>query len=157
MAGSALLALAAWIDDGALAGQRSLSGTVVAVVDGTTLSIAPERGPTDRLVRLCGVIASTQTGDGIGAGLARRLALARRVRLVMPASGARDDADHVVAYVYLPDGTMLNEWLLAAGDVVPDEGSRHGLSTRFRRLAEQAARDRPKTPDDGAMAAGSAQ
>lgn len=119
-AGKALAALALagllWCA-GAVAAKDGPLAAVRRVVDGDTLELAD-----GRLVRLIGVNAPEIDHE---ARLAEPLALEARdaVRRLLPPAGVRLEFDverkdrhgRTLAYVFLPDGRMLNEWLLREG------------------------------------------
>lgn len=63
------------------------------------------------------------------------------VRLDLAARQSRDDAGNLVAFVRLPDGSLLNERLLADGLVVADSTFRHRRQKRFELLQMQAQHD----------------
>lgn len=113
--GLAAVLLVAWLA-GCVADTAST--TIVArVIDGDTLVL--ENGET---VRLIGVDAPEIGKNGRpgqpyseqAKAFVRRLAEGKAVRLERDAQ-ERDRYGRLLAYVYLPDGTMLNERLLAEG------------------------------------------
>ena len=91
--------------------------TVYRVADGDTVSVQPRIDGEDS-VRLIGVDAP-EVGEGQpyaaeAASFARDRLRGRRVRLEFDAE-KRDDYGRVLAYAYLPDGSMFNETLLREG------------------------------------------
>lgn len=113
--GLALLLLAVWL--GGCAADEASTAVVERVIDGDTLVL--ESGET---VRLIGVDAPEIAKDGRpgqpysqrAKAFVRRLAEGKTVRLERDAQ-ERDRYGRLLAYVYLPDGSMLNERLLAEG------------------------------------------
>jgi micrococcal nuclease len=125
---------------------------VERVVDGDTLVLAlpdPLGGELHTRVRLWGVdTPETVHPDrpvqhfGPEAGRrSRELAEGREVRLELLAGRTRDRHDRLLAYVFLPDGRMLNRVLIEEGFGYADPRFAHPRSSEFRRL-QNAARDR---------------
>lgn len=100
--------------------------TVVRVVDGDTLQVAPSPAPGsaegDR-VRLIGVdtpetVHPNRPVERFGreaAAFTRRLCEGRRVRLEFDPAAGQDRYGRVLAYVYLEDGTFVNAEILRQG------------------------------------------
>ncbi len=91
--------------------------TVHRVPDGDTVSVEPEIDGEDS-VRLIGVdapeVREGQPYAAEAASFAEDRLKGRRVRLEFDAE-KRDDYGRVLAYAYLPDGSMFNETLLREG------------------------------------------
>ena len=137
---------------------ESQAWTVVRVVDGDTLVIdAPDVNESGNetqttRVRLWGIdtpeIANARFkkeaepfGDE-AAAFARRLCEGKQVRLRLESHDLRDKYQRLLAYIELPDGSMLNERLLAAGLAEADDRFSHSLLERFTHLEKQARHDR---------------
>ena len=134
---------------------------VTLVVDGDTLDIvaigpATRVGP-DRLtrVRLWGVdtpeLAKRDEGRIISpaqplaqeaTAFTTRLAQGQVVKLAIEPHQLRGRFGRLLAFVELPDGTMLNEQLLMAGLARADDRFSHRFLERFALLEFQAKRDR---------------
>jgi micrococcal nuclease len=121
--------------------------TCVNVVDGDTLDVdIPDgRWPRTR-VRLWGVNtpetakpgqAAEHFGPEAGA-FARHLAEGRPVRLELLAHDTRGKYGRLLAYVYLPDGSMLNRTLIVEGYGYADPRFPHREMAEFRRHMKQA-------------------
>lgn len=119
---------------------------VERVVSGQTLTVAAPDGdaPVTR-VRLWGVAVPEPSENTAAAGAARRgveqLTEGGRVRLELAEHRIRDDFGRVLAFVHLPDGTMLNETLLVEGLARADERWEHRHVERFSLLERQARFD----------------
>jgi micrococcal nuclease len=83
----------------------------------------------------------------------RRLCEGRIVRLELDGRELRDPYGRLLAYVQLPDGTWLNEQMLAAGLARNEDRFPHRQSQRYEALEKQARHDRvgiwrsPGSPD----------
>jgi len=130
------------------------SFTVINVVDGDTLDLDipdPCRDESYTRVRLWGVDSpetkhprrgSMYYGPEASAFTARR-ALDRQVKVMLePFQHSRDKYNRLVAYVYLADGKMLNEELIAQGYGYADERFAHIFRRRFQELQKQAQREK---------------
>jgi micrococcal nuclease len=122
---------------------------VVRVVDGDTLQIdVPGDGSPAAKVRLLGIDAPETAGpDGEpmhfareSAAAARRLAGDRKITLHLDERHeTRGKYGRLLAYVELPDGTLLNEWLVSHGYAYADLRFQHSYYQKYRQL-EAAAR-----------------
>ncbi len=124
---------------------------VVKVLDGDTLDVnAPDRNYPHTRIRLWGVdTPESLTPDtpaqhfGIEAGeFTRRISLHELVRLELDARETRDRYGRLLAYVYLPDGEMLNRILVAKGYGYADKRFKHAYEKEFRRLQHRARQSR---------------
>ncbi len=94
--------------------------TVARVTDGDTVRITPEVDGEDR-VRLIGVDAPETDSErgpepyGEEAGSFAQKSLEGRDVILEFDAERKDDYGRLLAYVYLPDGTMFNEMLLREG------------------------------------------
>ena len=125
---------------------------VTRVVDGDTLDIdiADRDRPTTR-VRLWGIdtpeLARLDRGRPAepfaqeSAERARRLSEGQRVRLHLEPHSMRGRFGRLLAYVELPDGSMLNERLLVDGLARADDRFSHRWVERYSLLELQAKRD----------------
>ena len=137
--------------------------TVVKVVDGDTLDLEVEDWFNDTpytRVRLWGVDTpethnwktSKDSADTKGPSpkyygpeaseFAKRLVLNKRVTVQLePVEGTRGKYRRLLAYIYLPDGRMLNEELIQQGYGYADERFRHMHRRRFLDLQKEAQRE----------------
>lgn len=123
---------------------------VAAVIDGDTLDldVADGRSSTTR-VRLWGIDTPELARDGRlaqpGAEAARRrvgeLAFGRSVTVRLEAHRLRGRYGRLLAYVMLPDGTVLNERLLSEGLARADDRWPHREVQRYDQLEDQARRE----------------
>ncbi|MDY0356753.1 MAG: thermonuclease family protein [Sedimentisphaerales bacterium] len=121
---------------------------VARVVDGDTLDIAaPDGASTTTRVRLLGIDApETHAPDDRpahfameAAAFARGQLSGRRVNLYLEEDGrTRGHYGRLLAYVALPDGTVLNEVLIAEGYAYADLRFRHGFYHKYRQLEGSA-------------------
>lgn len=135
---------------------RGLDGkrfAVSRIIDGQTLEVVGpdgQRGTT--LVRLSGVLVPPvprgagreETGPPVTddcAVMIRRWCLGKTVRLVLDQNRLLEASSHLLAGVQLPDRTLLNERLLAAGLARADRRWHHGELDRFIVLEQQARHD----------------
>ncbi len=137
---------------------ESQGWTVVRVVDGDTIVIdAPDTDEdgdeteTTR-VRLWGVdtpeianVRLKKSAEPFGdeaADFARKLCEGRAVRLKLESHDLRDKYRRLLTYVVLPDGSVLNERLLAAGLAEADDRFSHSRLQRYEHIEKQARHDR---------------
>lgn len=128
---------------------NNLTFTVLRVIDGDTLDIDAPDGdhPTTRL-RLWGVDTpemarrdppkpaepfAQQATD-----MTRRLAQGQDVRLTLEDHRTRGDFGRLLAFVELPDGTLLNEALIRAGLSPADDRWSHRYLDRFYEAQREA-------------------
>ncbi len=131
-------------DDIARFGGRTFH--VVQTVDGDTIHIdVPDRGDPYTIVRLWGVDTPEVYGGQRPAyfgpeasKFTHRLAGGRKVRLELVPGQTRDRYGRLLAYVFLPDGGMLNERLVAEGYAYADTRFPHSLGAKFVHLEEKA-------------------
>ncbi len=126
---------------------------VVYVVDGDTLDIDEPDGerPTTR-IRLWGVDApeSARPREGRPAepladeaeAFVRRIAHGQQVRLTLQSHEVRDRYGRLLAYVQLPDGTVLNERLVGEGLARCDGRFPHQHLARYELIERQARLDK---------------
>ena len=126
---------------------------VERVIDGDTIVLAVADGRHAAThVRLWGVdtpeLENKRTGKRAGhfgpeaSALTRRLCAGRTVTLEFEPNGrTRDKYDRLLAWVYLPDGRLLNQVLVEEGFGYADPRYDHHLKREFRRLQDQAVRD----------------
>ena len=127
------------------------SFVVVRVVDGDTLDIdIPDgRRPTTR-IRLWGVDTPETVKPNTpvqyfgpeASAFATRAALGKRVRLELDLRQPRDKYKRLLAYVFLPDGRMLNRTLIEEGYGYADPRFGHRLRGEFVRLQRAAMKAR---------------
>lgn len=123
---------------------------IVRVIDGDTLVVDVADGDKETTtIRLWGVdTPETVHPRRPGAehfgpeatDFARRLAEGQRVRLELVAGRTRCTLGRVLAYVYLPDGRMLNELILETGHGYADWRFDHPRKQRFLTLEQRAER-----------------
>ncbi|MBS3733778.1 MAG: thermonuclease family protein [Phycisphaerae bacterium] len=149
-------------DDHAAYGGRQTR--VVRVHDGDTFEVAVPDGTTDHTdVRFWGVDTpelahrpgeQDQHYAREAAEFVQRLCEGKRVRLDLePGRSPRGKHGRLLAWVYLPDGRLLNGVLVAAGYGYADPRFPHSRQDEFARLQKQAMRDgrglwQAVTPDD---------
>ena len=110
---------------------------VVDVIDGDTLRLAPDGGAA-ATVKLLGV-------DADGSPDARaftRAACGEPVLLYLQDVPTRDHAGNLLAYVFLPDGTLLNQTLVTNGLAYADRRFDYPYRTTFVQAEEAASRKR---------------
>ena len=122
---------------------------VVRVIDGDTLIIRARDGqePTTR-VRLWGIDTPEIAKPDLGlpaepladeaTAFARRLCEGRRVRLALQRHRLRGVYGRLLAYVHVPDGSMLNADLVKAGLARSDDRFDHDQVEVFLDLARHA-------------------
>ncbi len=126
--------------------------TVIKVVDGDTLDLdVPDGDRAYTRVRLWGVDTPETKHPRRGlmyfgpeaAQFARQLVLGRQVTVFLePFENTRGKYGRLLAYIYLPDGRMLNEELIAQGFGYADERFRHMFRAEFLALQKQARREK---------------
>lgn len=125
---------------------------VIRVIDGDTLDIQSTNHPTGTTrVRLWGIDAPetaktpqrqpAQPFSDEATRLARRLCEGKTVRLLLDPTRLRGRYGRLLAYVRLPDGTLLNEHLITTGLAVADRRFNHRQMQRFIILEQQARHD----------------
>jgi micrococcal nuclease len=127
--------------------------TVVKVVDGDTLDLNIADHKADRKhtrVRLWGVDTPETKHPRFGemywgpqaAKFAREKTLHQRVRVILePDEKNRGKFGRLLAYIYLPDGKMLNEELIKLGHGYADPRFRHMLRKKFLQLQKEAQKE----------------
>lgn len=125
--------------------------TVVHVVDGDTLDVSLPDGnhPTTR-IRLWGVdtpetVRPEHPVEHFGpeaSAFTKRATLNQQVRLELLAHDTRDKYHRLLAYVYLPDGTLLNRELIAEGYGYADPRFDHPKKSEFLRLQRIARKEK---------------
>ncbi len=146
---------AGWLlyDGGDWVRYEGASFTVVRVVDGDTLQIAvPDADQPVTRVRLWGVDApelarpdrgrQAQPFANRSAERVGQLCDDKVVRLYLESHKTRGKYGRLLAYVELPDGTLLNERLLIEGLARADGRFSHRWVQRFAMLETQARHDR---------------
>jgi micrococcal nuclease len=125
---------------------------VVRVVDGDTLDVAAPDGdsPVTR-IRLWGIDtpelsrSATTPNEPFAdeaTDFARQLLDGQQVRLILEPHDQRDKYGRLLAYVQLPDGTLFNERLLAAGLARYEDRFSHRHMQRFAMLELQARNEK---------------
>ena len=123
------------------------AGTVVKVIDGDTLRVVI-KGKKEK-VRLLGIDTPEVTGPytkaepfGTEASTyTKTVAGGKEVMLLFEGETKRDRYGRLLAHVILPDGTTLNERLLAAGLARYYRKFKYSRKKRYQ-LLERSARDR---------------
>jgi len=101
-----------------------------------TLPMCSRTGPTP--VSACGVWIRPEASAFV-----RAVALSQRVTVWLePFRHTRGKYGRLLAYIYLPDETMLNEELIRRGFGYADERFDHMMARRFADLQKQARRDK---------------
>jgi micrococcal nuclease len=141
--------LARRVDD--MAAYHGMQTRIVAVLDGDTIEVAlPDAlhdRPTTR-VRLCGIDCPeparprqpAEPWAGEASSLTRSLTEDATITLWLEPHATRGVFGRVLAHVELPDGSSLNEALLAAGLAVADDRWPHARLTRYAQLENTARR-----------------
>ena len=120
---------------------------VVRVIDGDTLDVDRPDGDYPRTrVRLWGVDTPetkkpetpVQHFGPEATALTRDLCDGKKVRLELEPSRDRDDHGRLLAWVYLPDGRLLNRVLVTRGYAYADPRYEHHLSRELGRLQSEA-------------------
>ena len=137
-----------------LGAYHGAQATVMRVIDGDLIELAlPDRlhGRPQTQVRLWGVQCrrAARPDDAEGSRLAeearrftRTLAEGRTVELTLEPHRTRAGTGQVLAHVRLPDGSILNESLLAAGLARTDDRLPHSLLGRYEQMQQIARRQR---------------
>ena len=126
---------------------------VVHIVDGDTLDVdIPDGDRATTRIRLWGIdtpeLAREQDNKPAqplaheATEMTRRLAMDQTVRIRLQSHRVRDFYGRVLAYIELPDGTILNERLLEAGVARYDPRFEHRHLTRFELIEKQAKVDK---------------
>jgi micrococcal nuclease len=125
---------------------------VIRVVDGDTLDIAAAdtlNGTSRTRIRLWGVDTPETVkpdepvqhfGPEASAHTTARC-LGQQVRIELIRHHTRDKYDRLLAYVYLPDGSLLNRELLELGLAYADPRYAHPMRTEFVSLMKETARE----------------
>lgn len=122
---------------------------VVRVIDGDTLDVdIPDRRRPHTRVRLWGVDTPETVKPntppqhfGRQAGeFTKRICLDKEARLELERPKTRDNYGRLLAYVYLPDGRMLNRLLVTEGYGYADPRYDHAHKREFRSLQRAARR-----------------
>jgi len=148
-----------WIDhqgwllspqDGARALHRQWI-EVARVIDGDTIDLDRRDGEHDTTrIRLWGIDTPEVGRDGrpgdpfadAAEQRTRQLVAGQRVRVLLEPHDLRDRFGRVLAYLELPDGSILNERLLVEGLAEADDRFHHGDLKRYELLEQQARHDR---------------
>lgn len=126
--------------------------TVVKVVDGDTVDIdTPDRaaGYKTTRIRLWGVDTPETKKENTpiqhfgpeATDFAKRTCLGKTVRLELDPRETRGKYGRLLAYIYLPDGSMLNRRIVAEGYGYADPRFGHAHKTEFRRLQTAAMKN----------------
>jgi micrococcal nuclease len=127
--------------------------TVVAVIDGDTIGIAASDGDAVAThVRLWGVDTPEKADPEAdqpaelfadeAAAYTKDVCDGQRVKLHLQVHQTRDRYGRLFAYVSLPDGSILNERLLAHGLARADDRFGHDQLDRYALFENQAQRDK---------------
>ena len=120
---------------------------VVRVVDGDTLDVSiPDQRWSDTRIRLWGVDTPETVKPNTpvqyfgpqASHFTKQAAMGKTVRLELVPGDTRGKYGRLLAYVYLPDGTMLNRELVRMGYAYADPRYPHPHAGEFRRLQRQA-------------------
>lgn len=131
-----------------LARYHNQTFRVVRVVDGDTVHIdASDEKTPYTIIRLRGIDTPEVHGEqgpryfGPEASVyCRVVADGQFVRLELVPEETRDKYNRLLAYIFLPDGTMLNEHLIAQGYAYADTRFAHPRKARFSQAEQQARR-----------------
>jgi len=127
---------------------------VIKVVDGDTLDLDipdPTTGKNFTRVRLWGVDTPETKHPTRGqmyfgpeaSDFTRKLALNQQVRVSLePYENTRGKYGRLLAYIFLPDGSMLNEQLIEKGYGYADPRFKHILRRKFLNLEKQAQKEK---------------
>lgn len=126
--------------------------SVAAVIDGDTIDLAipDEKYPTTR-VRLLGIdtpeTRNPQTGvmyyGPEASAFAKKLCENQQVTVLLDTvADQRDKYDRLLAYIRLPDGSILNQRLIAEGFAYADLRFEHSLSDQYAQLQDEVIRDK---------------
>lgn len=128
-----------------------LSFRVTRAIDGDTIKLAvPDRRKRTTTVRLWGVdTPETKKPDTPiqhfgpeAAAFTARQTEGKTVRLELYPLDTRDRYGRLLAYVYLPDGRMLNRVLVKEGYGLADPRYEHKYKSEFARLQREAIKAR---------------
>ncbi len=120
---------------------------VTHVVDGDTIDIdEPDRGGPATRIRLWGVDTPETKAPGKGVqhfgpeatAFTSRVCEGKTVRLELRSGNTRGKYGRLLAYVQLPDGTMLNRELIRQGYGYADPRFSHPRKMEFQQLQAQA-------------------
>jgi len=123
------------------------SFTVCRVVDGDTIDLdSPDGQHSTTRVRLWGVDTPETVKENTpvqhfgpeASRFTKSLVLEQTVRVELEPTQTRDKYGRLLAYVYLPDGRMLNRVLVAEGYGYADPRYEHTHKAQFARLQTQA-------------------
>lgn len=140
-------------DGGDLSRYDAKTFRVVKVIDGDTIDIDLPDGkyPTTR-IRLWGIDTpekanqqkqlAAQPFANDATEFTQKLCRDQQVTLQLESHRLRGNYGRLLAYVELPDGSMLNEQLLAAGLARADQRWGHRHSERFTFIEKQARHDK---------------
>jgi len=127
---------------------------VLKVVDGDTLDLDipdPTTGKSFTRVRLWGVDTPETKHPTRGqmyfgpeaSDFTKKLALNQKVRVSLePYENTRGKFGRLLAYIFLPDDTMLNEQLIENGYGYADPRFKHILRQKFLQLQQQAKKEK---------------
>lgn len=123
---------------------------VTHVVDGDTVHVdAPDGDKHETIIRLWGVDTPEMHGVEVpeyygpeAFRFVRGVVLEQAVRLELVPGKTRDRYGRLLAYVYLPDGSMLNEQLIEQGYAYADTRFPHPFKAKFVKLEKRARQDR---------------
>ncbi len=134
-----------------LSAYHGARAVVTRVIDGDLLEVALEdrlHGRAQTQVRLWGVQCPRPAGSGRDAAPladearnhARLLAEGQTVELALEPLRTRGELGRILAHVRLPDGSSLNETLLAAGLARADDRLPHALLGLYQAAEQEANR-----------------
>ncbi len=122
--------------------------TIVKVLDGDTLEIsAPDLGTSTTRIRLLGIDAPEMGSVDLppmyyaaeSTAHTRQLADRVKVTIYLQETGPyRGKYGRLLAYIELPDGTFLNETLVADGHAYADLRFRHNYYQKYKQLESSA-------------------
>jgi micrococcal nuclease len=124
---------------------------VVKVIDGDTLDVNAPDGPYPATrIRLWGVDTPEAYRDDAppehfarrASQFTKRMTAGKTVRLELDPRDTRGKHGRLLAYVYLPDGRMLNRLLVSEGYAYADPRWAHEYERQFARLQRQARKAR---------------
>lgn len=133
---------------------HNITFAVVRAVDGDTLDLQVEDGVNKRpstRVRLWGVDTpetvkpNLKSPDHFGpeaSAFTKELVVGKSVRIELEGRQSRDKYNRLLAFVYLPDGRMLNRLLVEEGYAYADPRFAHTYSAEFKRLQQEAMKSR---------------
>jgi micrococcal nuclease len=125
---------------------------VAAVIDGDTIDLAiPDANYATTRVRLLGVDTPETKNPETGvmyygpeaSAFTKKLCENQRVTVLLDAvADQRDKYERLLAYIRLPDGSTLNQRLIAEGFAYADLRFEHSLSDQYAQLQEDVIRDK---------------